>query len=134
MLILFVFVLSMPLPGCTTEVEGFYQGKKEVLLEPQNVELDESVPEELLSPYPYHPYGLPWDQARYHIGERATVYGPVESTKWATQSRGQPTFLNLGNPYPDPNRFTVVIWVENRKNFPFPPEVYYQGRPYRSPG
>lgn len=74
------------------------------------------------------PSGIPWDEAKYHIGERATVYGPVASTKWATSSRGQPTFINIGNSYPNTNRFTVVIWGENRGNFPFAPESHYSGK------
>ena len=74
------------------------------------------------------PEPIPWDQAKYHIGERLTVYGPVASTKWATSSKGQPTFLNLGNPHPNTNRFTVVIWIENRSNFPFAPENQYAGK------
>ena len=69
-----------------------------------------------------------WDNASNHIGRRITVYGPVVDTRYASSSRGQPTFLNIGKPYPDPGRFTVVIWGENRGNFPSPPEVYYKGR------
>jgi len=72
--------------------------------------------------------GIPWQEAKYHYGEIATVYGPVVSTKWATESNGQPTFLNIGNPHPDPNRFTVVIWVQYRPNFPFAPESFYLGK------
>jgi hypothetical protein len=45
----------------------------------------------------------------------------VVSTKWASGSKGQPTFLNIGNPYPDENRLTVVIWIQNRGNFPYAP-------------
>ena len=69
-----------------------------------------------------------WSEAINHIGERTTVYGPVVDTRWASGSRGQPTFLNIGKPYPDPNRFTVVIWIQNRAKFPQAPEVYYKGR------
>lgn len=71
---------------------------------------------------------IPWNEAKYHIGERITVYGPVVSTKYASSSKGTPTFLNIGKAYPDPNRFTVVIWGDCRLNFPEAPEVYYRGR------
>ena len=71
---------------------------------------------------------ISWNEAKYHIGERATVYGPVVDTKWASGSKGKPTFLNIGKPYPDPGRFTVVIWIDNRGNFPQAPEVYYLGK------
>jgi DNA/RNA endonuclease YhcR with UshA esterase domain len=72
--------------------------------------------------------GIPWDEAKNYIGERVTVYGPVVSTHYASTSRGRPTFLNLGKPYPDPGRFTVVIWGENRYKFSPPPESYYMGK------
>ena len=54
--------------------------------------------------------------------------GPIVRTFYATDSRGQPTFLDIGRPYPDPDRFTVVIWVENRSNFQPPPERAYDGK------
>ena len=71
---------------------------------------------------------ISWDEAKYHIGERTTVYGPVVDTHWASGSKGKPTFLNIGKPYPDPDRFTVVIWIDYRANFPQAPEVYYLGK------
>lgn len=71
---------------------------------------------------------ISWDEAKYHIGERITVYGAVVDTHWASGSKGKPTFLNIGKPYPDPGRFTVVIWIDYRGNFPQAPEVYYLGK------
>lgn len=71
---------------------------------------------------------ISWDEAKYHIGERTTVYGAVVDTHWASGSKGKPTFLNVGKPYPDPDRFTVVIWIDYRANFPQPPEGYYLGK------
>ena len=77
---------------------------------------------------PTAPGAISWDKAKYHIGERTTVYGPVVDTRWASGSKGKPTFLNVGKPYPDANRFTVVIWIDYRANFPQPPEKYYLGK------
>jgi DNA/RNA endonuclease YhcR with UshA esterase domain len=71
---------------------------------------------------------IQWHEAKNHVGERTTVCGPVVSTKWASTSGGSPTFLNIGNAYPDTNRFTVIIWKDYRKNFKFLPETYYQGK------
>jgi hypothetical protein len=68
---------------------------------------------------------VPWNEASKHLGQTATVDGPVVSAVFASDSNGQPTFLNIGKPYPDPNRFTVVIWGEDRDVFPEPPEVAY---------
>ncbi len=42
-------------------------------------------------------------------------------------ANGQPTFLNVGKDYPDPGRFTVLIWGEDRANFSTPPEDAYAG-------
>ena len=71
---------------------------------------------------------ISWDEAKNHVGDRATVYGTVVDAKWASGSKGKPTFLNIGKPYPDPNRFTVVIWIENRGKFHKAPEIYYLGK------
>ena len=56
------------------------------------------------------------------------VCGPVVDTAYASGSSGKPTFLNIGRSYPDPERFTVVIWNDNRNNFPAQPENYYLGK------
>lgn len=74
------------------------------------------------------PGAIPWDQAAAYAGQQVTVIGPVVGATWASQSRGQPTFLNLGLPYPDPARFTVLIWIDSRGAFPAPPEELYAGR------
>jgi len=71
---------------------------------------------------------IAWDEAKDYIGERITVYGPVVDTHWATSSNGKPTFLNIGKSYPAPERFTVVIWMQNRSNFSQAPDVYYLGK------
>jgi hypothetical protein len=57
-----------------------------------------------------------------------TISGPVVSATWAVNSKGKPTFLNIGKRYPDPERFTVIIWGQSRDNFPEPPEDYYLGK------
>jgi hypothetical protein len=69
-----------------------------------------------------------WYEAQDHIGDRLKVCGPVVDSNWASGSSGKPTFLNIGEPYPDPDRFTVVIWIDYRSNFPQPPEDYYLGK------
>lgn len=78
---------------------------------------------------PTQPSGaIAWNEAINHVGERATVCGLVAGTHWASSSNGKPTFLNVGKDYPDSNRFTVVIWIQSRDNFPQAPEVYYLGK------
>lgn len=71
---------------------------------------------------------ISWYEAKDHIGDRATVCGPVAGTKYGATSRGKPTWLNIGKDYPSSERFVVIIWGENRGNFPQPPESYYLGK------
>jgi len=80
-------------------------------------------PTPLPSVTPTPPSGaLSWTGAKYHMGDITTVCGPVVGTQWARDSTGEPTILNIGKDSPDPDRFTVVIWVRNRGNFPQAPE------------
>ncbi len=62
-------------------------------------------------------------EAREHFGETATVCGEVVSTRFATTSKGEPTFLNLDKPFPN-QIFTVVIWGNNRSKFGTPEDDY----------
>lgn len=39
-------------------------------------------------------------QAKGHVGEVEAVCGKVVSTRYASRSKGEPTFLNLDEPYP----------------------------------
>ena len=47
--------------------------------------------------------------------------GPVASAKYATETRRQPTFLNLDRAYPN-HVFTALIWGSDRSAFPYAPE------------
>lgn len=47
-----------------------------------------------------------WQDAADHVGERVKVCGPLKSTG----SDGDDRFLNLGAPYPEEPRFTIVVW------------------------
>jgi DNA/RNA endonuclease YhcR with UshA esterase domain len=69
-----------------------------------------------------------WNEADGYIGEFVTICGPVVSAYFATSTNGQPTFLNIGKEYPDPERFTALIWGKNLENFPFNPDEYYFGK------
>src|ERR1700732_1670889 len=65
-------------------------------------------------------------EAKDHVGEVATVCGDVVSTHYAPSTKGQPTFLNLDKPYPNPV-FTILIWGSNRSKFAAP-ENNYKGK------
>ena len=66
---------------------------------------------------------IPSSQAGQHIGEHGTVCGTVASSRYVSNSRGRPTFLNFGKPYPQ-EEFTVVIWSDDRPKFGRPEEIY----------
>jgi hypothetical protein len=51
----------------------------------------------------------------------------VASANYARRTKGQPTFLNLDQPYPN-QIFTVVIWGSDGKNFSNSPETFYKGK------
>jgi hypothetical protein len=69
-----------------------------------------------------------WQRARSLVCQRATVRGRIVDSYFARSSSGQPTFLNMGNAYPNSNRFTVVIWRENRSSFGGSPVTRFRGR------
>jgi hypothetical protein len=84
---------------------------------------------------------LTTEEAKDHIGDRATVCGKVVSTHYAKSSKGEPTFLNLDEPYPR-EVFTILIWGSDREKFGTPEDEYkglrvcvtgkitsYRGRP-----
>jgi hypothetical protein len=62
-------------------------------------------------------------EAGQHIGEHAAVCGIVASSRYLSNSRSKPTFLNLGKSYPSQD-FTVVIWPEDRAQFGRPEDTY----------
>ncbi len=68
-----------------------------------------------------------WQRASSLVGRVATIQGRVAGTRYAASTSGSPTFLNLGVDYPNPSRFTVLIWIDNRAAFGRP-EVRYRGR------
>jgi hypothetical protein len=62
-------------------------------------------------------------EAKNHVGEKTTVCGKVASTHFASGSKGQPTFLNLDEPYPK-ETFTILIWGSDRPKFGKPEDTY----------
>ena|SRR3984885_117244 len=62
-------------------------------------------------------------EAKDHVGDRMTVCGKVASTHYARSSKGEPTFLNLDEPYPK-EVFTILIWGSDRGKFGTPESEY----------
>jgi hypothetical protein len=67
--------------------------------------------------------GIAAAEAKDHLGDRATVCGKVVSTHYARSSKGEPTFLNLDEPYPK-EVFTILIWGSDREKFGAPESAY----------
>lgn len=65
-------------------------------------------------------------EAAQAVGHHATVCGVVANVHFASGSRGQPTFIDLGAAYPD-EPFQIVIWGEDRPSFTPSPEAW-QGK------
>jgi DNA/RNA endonuclease YhcR with UshA esterase domain len=61
-------------------------------------------------------------EAKYRIGEQATVCGRVASGRHR-RAPGNPTFLDLDKAYPN-QTFTVLIWGKDRAKFRNPEETY----------
>ena len=59
------------------------------------------------------------EEAPKHVDENGTICGLVASAHFANRTKGQPTFLNLGKPYPN-QVFTAVIWGSDRSKFGSP--------------
>jgi len=62
-------------------------------------------------------------EAKDHVGETRTVCGKVASTHFASKTKGEPTFLNLDEPYPK-EVFTILIWGCDRAKFGAPETKY----------
>jgi DNA/RNA endonuclease YhcR with UshA esterase domain len=62
-------------------------------------------------------------EAKDHVGDKMTVCGKVASTRYAKSSKGEPTFLNLDEPYPK-EIFTILIWGSDRGKFGTPESEY----------
>ncbi len=70
---------------------------------------------------------IPASEAYKYAGKNKTVSGTVAAARYAAGSRGQPTFLNFEEPYPN-HVFGVVIWGSDRSKFETPPDSAFLGR------
>ena len=122
-LLFLVVLLLCAIPSCGKNAESFAsQAGNSPVLNNSTESPSGSKPETIKIPE------IKWNEARNYNGIEVVVCGPVVDSKWASGSNGKPTFLNIGKPYPEPDRFTVVIWEEYRDNFPEPPEEFYLGK------
>jgi DNA/RNA endonuclease YhcR with UshA esterase domain len=65
--------------------------------------------------------------AQKYVGMEKTVCGMVANATYASQAKGEPTFLNLDQPFPR-QIFTAIIWGDDRSKFKEPPELFFKGK------
>ena len=61
------------------------------------------------------------DEAVKHVGDSITVCGKIFGGRFFETSKGSPTLLNMGAPFPD-SKFTVMIPGEVRLKLGYSPE------------
>ena len=57
-----------------------------------------------------------------HTGDSVTVCGLVADMRYFENSKNQPTFLNIGDTYPN-QKLTIVIWGSVKAGFKEPVEI-----------
>lgn len=67
------------------------------------------------------------EDVRNHIGDSGTIRAKIYGGKYIQSAKGSPTFLNLGDDYPNAP-LTLVIWEDIRKQFKAAPEEFYENR------
>ncbi|MCY3683265.1 MAG: hypothetical protein OXH16_17855 [Gemmatimonadetes bacterium] len=63
------------------------------------------------------------EDAMAHLGQIGIVCGEVASSRYATSSKGRPTYLNISKSYPN-HIFTAVIWDTHRAKFGALEQIY----------
>ena len=119
----FIVIILASITSCTSSAEVPLSSQPVVTTKSTIVPVSPTTPASTTAST--MPVSISWSQAAGYIGKTVTICGPVVGTHWAKTSKGKPTFINIGRPYPDPDRFTVIIWDSNRASFSQPPEKYY---------
>lgn len=57
-----------------------------------------------------------WSEAKSFIGRDIYLIGPLLDTKFKPNVVGQPTYIDVGAEYPNPNRLQLIVWGANRGN------------------
>ena len=64
------------------------------------------------------------EDAPKHVNDSVIVCSKIYGGKYLEQTKGSPTFLNVGAAYPNAP-LTLVIWGDVRKQFKQAPELLY---------
>ncbi|MEJ8841497.1 hypothetical protein WG954_03825 [Lacibacter sp. H375] len=70
---------------------------------------------------------IPLEDINKHIGDSVTVCGKVSGVRFLETSKNTPTFINLGQAFPN-HTLTIVIWSDVRKQFETVPEVLFKDK------
>jgi len=61
------------------------------------------------------------EDVKNHVGDSVKLKTKIYGGKYLENAKGSPTFLNVGDNYPNAP-LTLVIWEDVRKQFPSAPE------------
>ena len=64
------------------------------------------------------------EDVRNHVGDSVKLMAKIYDGKYIESAVGRPTFLSVGNKFPNA-LLTLVIWEDVRKQFKSPPEEIY---------
>lgn len=67
------------------------------------------------------------EDVQNHIGDSVKLTAKIYGGKHIESAQGTPTFLNVGDKYPNAP-LTLVIWGDTRKQFNDAPEEHYKNR------
>ena len=87
----------------------------DVIIEKENLIIDPPVTEQ-----------ISWDQAVFFFGQEKMVCGDIIYSYFSAEG-AQTTYLYMGKPFPDIDRFSIVIFKDDREKFVIEPEITYLG-------
>lgn len=61
---------------------------------------------------------ISWQEVGQHTGQTAAVVGPLMRVTSRNNVQGNPTWIEIGATYPNPQRLVLLIWGEKKSNFP----------------
>lgn len=59
-----------------------------------------------------------WSEARAHVGKTVAVVGPVMRITKSKNTRGNPSWVDIGGVFPNANRLVLVVWENKISQFP----------------